>query len=77
MKNKIPLLVKIKANFIPLKKYEDSNNLATGEIRKFEGTMKSKKNGLVSFDGEYSILWEYICGDYYKEVSKTLDDRNC
>ena len=59
MDSKIPKIVRIKVKLIPLKKYKDSENLATGELKKFKDTsIISKKGSMVKVLSDYSILWD-------------------
>lgn len=74
----IPRIIEKKAKTIQLKFYEDFENLATGEIKEFKNTsLLAKKNGLIETIDNYTILWSHIEGDYYKQVSKTYDNRTC
>lgn len=76
--NFVPVYIQVKSKLVPLKKYEDTENLATGEIRKFENTSSvAKRVGMISMEGDYDIIWEHVMDDYYKQVSKTLNLRNC
>lgn len=70
----IPKHIRIKAKLIPIKKFEDSENLATGEIRKFPISQYS--DSILGLDGDYSIMWKHIGSGYFKQIVKTYQ-RNC
>jgi hypothetical protein len=74
----IPLDVKVLAALIPVLKWENEENLAKGEIEKFN-FIESCKNQfkfnqqVVGSKGGYDYIWRHIKDDYFKVIAKTLE----
>lgn len=59
-----------------------TENLAKGEIEKINFTTGLKdmmKIGAPALKiiGDYSTIWVHLGRDYFKQISKTYDDRTC
>jgi hypothetical protein len=87
LENKIPQDIRKTAKKFSIvdykKKYgEDIDNLAKGEIEKINFTTGLKdmmKIGepALKIIGDYSTIWVHLGKDYFKQISKVLDNRTC
>jgi len=75
-----PRYVKILAKLIPISKWENEENLAKGEIVKFNFVESCKnkygfnKQVLSSEDG-YDLIWRHISDDWFKLIAKSPEAR--
>lgn len=92
LEQKVPLNIKLKGIFYHIidykKKYgrDDSTiNLADGRIEKFNFAGGESRLGIgeeaikMVFENgmEYSTIWVHLGESYFKQISKTYEDRKC